>query len=711
MAQTAQHSNKNTNARDLVGNVLGSGRAESDSEMLAKAFVETGDYRALVYTRDFNHVVGRRGTGKSALFQKTTSFFAANRNTFLVASTPKEHETLALQTLLQQMQADYRSGRAILRLAWKIDILLSVFEATHHYKLPRVPEHSYIQTYKDAHSTLSTPAGAQRCAAIVNTYKRGAQSSTEIPGKIATDLRVNWLEDNIRALLTATGRSCVVLWDGLDEGWVPDPIATAVLGGLAAAVADFADSKVGVHGILFVRDNMFRALAHFDRDFSRHIEGNTLRLNWDELSLLHLVANRLRAAFHLEDIESDVKVWNRFAERGLQDRAGFEVCLKHTLYRPRDLLVLLNGAYQLAARQGRHHIIDDDIISTSRGISADRLDDLLKEYDTVFPGLGLFVHVFENQPAFSTYGGTCDLLDQALKNERYESRETADFALFGSPQEAFFALYSVGFLGLKDAASEHYHFCHDGAPANLLSIEPPRAVAIHPCYWRALNAQVDTDHDSIIIEADDEVEEAGVIPESGERVAHFSDLRMKRLGQVLEDLPRIELGHAGAPIFEEWVLRAVRMLFAGKLANVQFKPNSGNVQQRDIVGTNVARTGFWRRVFEDYETRQVTIEVKNYIELGRDDFRQALSYASGVYGRFALIVYRTESEGMTDRERAWLQEIWYQHNRMVFTVPLSMVRRCIWKLRTVRRHDYTDAALNKRLDTFERSYVAIKHSR
>jgi hypothetical protein len=679
--------------------------------MLAKAFVETADYRALAYTRDFNHVVGRRGTGKSALFQKTTDFFSKNHNTVLVASTPKEHETLALQTALHEIRADYRSGRAILRLAWKIDILLAVYEATHHYKLPRLSEHAYIQTYKDAHTLLSAPAGAQRCAAILNQFRRGADSLTEIPGKIATELRVNWLEANVRAMLTAIGRSGVVLWDGLDEGWVPDQVATAILGGLAAAVTDFADSKVGIHGILFVRDNMFRALAHFDRDFSRHIEGNSLRLNWDEHSLLHLIANRLRATFDLGRVESDLKVWNRFAERGLQDREGFELCLRHTLYRPRDLLVLLNSAYVLAVRQGRRQIIDEDVLSSSRGISAERLDDLLKEYDTVFPGLRLFVRVFDNQSAFNSYGEVIALLEGAIKTERYESPVAADFALFGSAQEAFLALYSVGFLGLKDAASDHYHFCHDGASANLLTIEEQRNVAVHPCYWRALNAEVAVGRESIVIEADDEAEEPGVLPESAKRVAHVQDVRTKRLGQVLEELPKIEIGQAGYSAFEDWVLRAVKMLFAGKLANIQFKPNAGNVQQRDIVARNVAPTGFWRRVFEDYETRQVTVEVKNYVELGRDDFRQMLSYSSGPYGRFGLIVYRTESEGMTERERAWLQEMWHEHNRMVFALPISMVRRCVSKLRTVRKHDYTDATLSKRLDVFERSYVAIRHSK
>jgi len=94
MAQKMRGQVKDGMSRDLVGNVLGSARAEADSEMLAKAFIETADYRALVYTRDFNLVVGRRGTGKSALFQKTTSFFSRNQNTFLVSSTPLDTRRL-----------------------------------------------------------------------------------------------------------------------------------------------------------------------------------------------------------------------------------------------------------------------------------------------------------------------------------------------------------------------------------------------------------------------------------------------------------------------------------------------------------------------------------------------------------------------------------------------------------------------------------------
>lgn len=58
-----------------LGNLLGEGRAEIDNKMLAEAFVKTSDYQALTSTFDFNFVVGRRGTGKTALFIKVAEYF------------------------------------------------------------------------------------------------------------------------------------------------------------------------------------------------------------------------------------------------------------------------------------------------------------------------------------------------------------------------------------------------------------------------------------------------------------------------------------------------------------------------------------------------------------------------------------------------------------------------------------------------------------
>jgi hypothetical protein len=301
---------------------------------------------------------------------------------------------------------------------------------------------------------------------------------------------------------------------------------------------------------------MFRALAHFDSDFSRHIEGNTLRITWHPDALFTLVTRRLRIAMNFQSIERDVRVWNRFAQRELSDRSGFESCLRHTLYRPRDILVLLNLAYMMAARGGRSEIVGDDVEATARSISKDRLGDLLKEYDTVLPGLTLFARAFQNGPVASKLSEIVQVLEEAIASADYTEQGARDFALFNSGREAAAALYGVGFFGVAFGREGRYRFCHDGSLAEIDPAKVDVTTVIHPCYWSALNLHGDASLEEVAVQIDDDLYQKGA-------EGRIKDLRVKLLGQIVGELPKLPLGHEGAKEFEDWVFRTVKMLFGG----------------------------------------------------------------------------------------------------------------------------------------------------
>jgi hypothetical protein len=104
----------------------------------------------------------------------------------------------------------------------------------------------------------------------------------------------------------------------------------------------------------------------------------------------------------------------------------------------------------------------------------------------------------------------------------------------------------------------------------------------------------------------------------------------------------------------------------------------------------------------------VVFEVKNYEELTSDDFRQILSYLTAPYGDFAVVVTRSQNEVPSERDRDWLRTMWHEHKRMILILPASIVARCISKLRNSdRKYDYTEETLNKRMDTFVRSYLDL----
>jgi hypothetical protein len=168
----------------------------------------------------------------------------------------------------------------------------------------------------------------------------------------------------------------------------------------------------------------------------------------------------------------------------------------------------------------------------------------------------------------------------------------------------------------------------------------------------------------------------GEWPKSSDK--EFIELRLQRLGRLPEELGGIPLGHAGSRDFEAWVLRAVRVLFSGALTNIELKPNpSAALSQRDVVGTNAAQVTFWRRIYEDYKSRQIIFECKNYDELTPDDFRQVLDYSTGEYGNFILVVRRGSNSVtnniLTENEKDRTKAMFFEHQRIIMILPTSFL--------------------------------------
>jgi hypothetical protein len=137
---------------------------------------------------------------------------------------------------------------------------------------------------------------------------------------------------------------------------------------------------------VFLRDNIFRVIQLRDPDYSRNVEGDVLRLHWEEYHLFNMICNRIRVAFEIEP-ENSLRTWNRVTARDLQGMEGFRHCLRLTLYRPRDLVGLLNNAFNHARSHSRTTIVNEDVEASAREISSSRLDDLRKEYKEVIPGI------------------------------------------------------------------------------------------------------------------------------------------------------------------------------------------------------------------------------------------------------------------------------------------------------------------------------------
>jgi hypothetical protein len=110
-------------AKTPLGNVLADVRAENDTRMLASAFVETADFKTLNATPDHILVVGRRGTGKSALCLRMRNTWQSQKDAIVISVTPTEVDLDGLRKCICLLGETYHEIRGAARIAWKCAIL------------------------------------------------------------------------------------------------------------------------------------------------------------------------------------------------------------------------------------------------------------------------------------------------------------------------------------------------------------------------------------------------------------------------------------------------------------------------------------------------------------------------------------------------------------------------------------------------------------
>ncbi len=681
-------------------NPLGDIRAEYDHEMLDRVFYETPDYRSLLEEHKRRIVVGRRGTGKSAMFYKLKQHWANEPKAIMVELRPFETEVIGLRPIIALFGAKSSYLRAACKLIWQFALLQEILSRLiDNYKVKS--DGGFRDQIEGAKLWRSWGNSiTQRLLRSLETKINKSESVENRISSLAQVLQIETLTDQTRSALDVSRSSLQVIADKLDEGYEPDETGIAILSGLVYAFDAISASIPKTATTVFLRDNIFRAMQVQDPDYSRNIEGDVLRLHWDEYNLFNMICNRIRFAFDLKQ-ENSLRLWNKVTAQDLQGMDGFRHCLRLTLYRPRDLVGLLNNAFNHARSRGRATIVNEDVEVSAREISSSRLDDLKKEYKEVIPGIERMIAALGSVKTELSLQEIGELTHSLSEDDSLGQAATQTFAVLNSPEDIVHTLYSVGLVGIWKPEASSWVFSHDGKMPDF-SISDGSRVLIHPCYWIGLNLQDDHLQVSEIeqIHDDYDIEVQSETPE----------IRKRKLSQLIDRLHHIREGEEDASEFEDWCLQAVRIVFATGVVNAELHPNRNSTQRRDVVGRNTAKTEAWKRVLQDYSARQVVFEVKNYSEdLGPTEYRQMLSYLSGEHGKIGFIINRSRDAALEkDKELDWLREIYHEHDRrLVVKLPATLMANWISKLRSPQKHDAADKGIGSLLDTYERLYVRL----
>lgn len=692
--------------KPLRASLLGEQTAENDKKLLLSNFIETPEYRSIIETKDSTIVVGRRGTGKSAMFAKLLDFWGTQKAANVIAIAPEDYQTINFRSIFKPFDSKYSYVRSVSRIIWKYGLIMEML--CHLAKNFKTRDRLSGYRCASDHSKRWQATSSDYFTKLVGKISPIIKSEKDIEtliGGLNQSLELTELEHEFSELLKISTVKFFIIIDRLDEGYENDETGAAIVSGAIATVAELNKHYEPVRAVIFQRDNILRAVQKFDPDYTRNIEGEVLPIHWDTYQLQNLVAKRLNVAFAL-NIENAQRIWDRCAAdegsgRELKGIDGFKKCLQFTLYRPRDLLSLLNQAFFNAAREQRTTIILKDLEKTAKTISGTRLDDLRKEYSSIIPCLTTAVSMFEHGNPEMSYPEAVSLLDNmpnTLKTSCASSLAQQDYAILKS-DGLIRSLYSVGFIGIHDNNSNTFTFCHDGRqPDREFTIQD--RVLVHPCYWIGLNLSKNA-------LAPDEAEQ--INDEYEIKVTSVSpQIRNQRIGTVISQLGSLQEGREDADAFEAWAQEAIQIVFAGHLSNVERKANGNAVQRRDIIGTNLAKSSVWSRIEKDYGVRQVVFDAKNFQGVGRDEYRQMATYLTGPYGKLGFLITRDEEESLrAGSELDWVREIYNTEQKLIVRLTHKFFQRLLGKLRNPEKHDAVDSALSAILDNYERRYLSL----
>lgn len=679
--------------------LLGDVTAEVDHPMLDRAFLETADYSTIISSTESPLIVGRRGTGKSAIFYQLQKVWGGDKSFKVVIVSPEDYEMITLYHFVELFGDRFSLLKAASKIFFRyLSVMEVAMELSKHYRFDSISGLDVLHIHLRNWRKLGN-------SPILRLKKKLDESlDSEIDprlmvSELVANLQIDSLENDLATSINKTRLTCRLLYDRLDEGYEASEVSTALMTGLSMAVTNLNASIPGLRCFMFLRDNIARAIAETDPDYTRNLESRILRLHWDEQTLFYMICKRLRVAYN-SNVEKDLEVWNSATSQDLRGRKGFRSCLRLTLYRPRDLIVLLNSAFYSAYKNKRVKIDNSDIESAAHEISNNRKRDLLQEYSDIIVGLELFLSQFAGGNRNLSYLETRELILKCKTSQSATPKVLQHLEILGV-DGVIQSLYSIGFIGIKSGKGNSFIFSHDGKSAEV-DLGDDTDMIIHPCYWMALGL---SDH------MFDDPKLAGEIYDDLdiEVTAESTDQRNKKIGQYIAKLGQIKEGTEGASEFEDWCESVVRIIFAGGIDNVELNPNKNSTQRRDVVATNIEGTTFWKRVKSDYQTRQVMFEVKNVArDLKSSEFRQALSYLTGPYGKVCFIITRSEKLDLVKgKELDWIQEMYFNHGVLIIKLTGKFLSTLLSKQRNTEKFPLIDRKMTGLLDRYLRVHLSL----
>ncbi|MCP4545228.1 MAG: hypothetical protein GY835_02035 [bacterium] len=442
-----------TQGNFLAELAIGDSVAENEFQTLGGYYLRTDQYKR-ASRGEVNIVVGRKGTGKTALFSQLRNEKRSRVHNIVVDLKPEGYQLIRLKEDVLDYLADGAKTHLITALfeyLFYLEICYKVLEKDRERHMR--DEHLYepYRRLREVYDSGSAAEGdfserllglSQQLIAAFKT-RFGTTMDQRLTASEVTELihkrNIRDIRDSLSAYLEFKD-SIWVLFDNLDKGWSTHGltdgdilILRCLIDAARKIQRELQRDGHDFHSVVFVRNDVYQLLVEASADYGKE---SRAVLDWTDADLLReLLRRRLISNQPIDDTPFD-RIWSQICVSHYHGEETSQYLIDRSLMRPRNLIKLLAHCRGFAVGLERTRI---EKIDLEKGLRAYSID-LITEAD---------------QELTDILGTETDLIYYFIGEGQEFERERLESILIGAEVPAekiddviFFMLY-YGFLGVK----------------------------------------------------------------------------------------------------------------------------------------------------------------------------------------------------------------------------------------------------------------------
>lgn len=634
---------------------FGQPEAEHDHNALRNSFYISEGWTRLNSARQMPFLVGRKGSGKSAVATRLEIESESDSNFGFIRIVPDDFRHVEIRSLLSTLVNSSTSWQYIYSLVWEGILIGQIIKnikelTTIDDDIQVSPELKvgikefcsncdfYVNAIDDALSKVLTEY-------VTSVSKKTDELALVELREMLEPYKWSQLFETIKNEYHCNPHlpeKIIIVIDGLDEHWDVSKPSLHFLAKLLSVTKKLtAKFNPHIQFLVCLRDNIFRALVDTKSIEYDKIESLVINLQWDSSSLFELISRRVCPKGKPEAALSEIRQLLPDEMEGypIDDYLGMWL-----LSRPRDYINffrMLQANCGTEARAGAGHIND-----TLSQYSSNRLTDLENEFGFTYPGIAKCVASFSEVSGLLEKAEILSHLDSLISENWFRAEAPELILNYGDPLMLARILLSVGVIGCYRKSSNTVRFVHEFSESRVASLwDSTEQFSIHPIYQsrsaevmqRIQGAEKDSTTPQIVTHPADYLP-AKDAPGDLEPIEK-KNIR-KRLDLIAE-LKTIVTGQQHFSRWENWVKSTLDVSFTGDLLFSQKQitiPGGGKRFEMmfDIYGKEPP----WQEIKGKYGTHRLLVECKNTEIPTDEDFSKLLRDMDSLDLNVAILAYR-----------------------------------------------------------------------